>query len=377
MARGRECGIPPLFPLDWCNLPEMSTSVPSIAVDVMGSDLGPAEIIAGIKLALREDKSAYEIIVVGKESLITPMMARANIIRDSRIKVYNASEVIGMEEKPIQAIKSKRDSSMMRAIETVKFGSANAVLSCGNTGALMAGGTIKLRTIDGIERPALATVIPGKTKNFVMIDVGASPDPKPESLVDNAILGSNYARAVLGVKSPRVGLLSNGTEDGKGNMLVQTAHRLFKAQNGVINYGGLLEGFSLFDGEFDVVVCDGFTGNVVLKSLESSVRMLKDILKEEIGKTLLRKIGIFLAKGAFMDIKKRIPVDKFSGAPLLGLNGLVVKAHGSSGQKQIAGAIHITLRCLRQRINDRIKADVESLKDAIEEAKNRQIELRG
>lgn len=353
----------------------MNQSIPSIAVDVMGSDLGPAEIIAGIKQALAEDKSAYEIIVVGNEEAITPILLRCNLIRDNRVKIYNASEVIGMEEKPIQAIKSKRDSSMMRAIETVKLGSASAVLSCGNTGALMAGSTIKLRTIDGIERPALATIIPGKTKNFVMIDVGASPDPKPESLVDNAILGANYARVALGIKSPRVGLLSNGTEDGKGNMLVQTAHKLFKAQNGVINYGGLLEGFSLFDGEFDVVVCDGFTGNVVLKSLESSIRMVKGILKEELKKTWLRKLGVILAMGAFRDIKKRIPIDKFSGAPLLGLNGLVVKAHGSSNRKQIAGAIAITLRCLRMRINDRIKVDVGSLREALDEAKTRQIDV--
>lgn len=354
---------------------DMNQRLPSIAVDVMGSDMGSAEIIAGVKQALREDKSAYEIIVVGNEAEITPMLLRANILRDNRVKVYNATEVIGMDEKPIQAIKSKRDSSMMRAIETVKLGSADAVLSCGNTGALMAGGTIRLRTIDGIERPALATIIPGKAKNFVMIDVGASPDPKPESLVDNAILGANYARIALGVKSPRVGLMSNGTEDGKGNMLVQTAHKLFRAQNGVVNYGGLLEGFSLFDGEFDVVVCDGFTGNVLLKSLESSVRMMKEIIKEEISKNWIRKFGILLAKGAFKDMKKRIPVDKFSGAPLLGLNGLVVKAHGSSNRKQIAGAIHITLRCLRMRINDKIKADVGNLREAIEEAKFRQLDI--
>lgn len=352
----------------------MNNSTPTVAVDVMGSDMGPEELIIGVKKALAEDKSNYEIIIVGNESVITPMLLRHNLIRESRIKVYHASEVIEMDEKPIQAIKSKRDSSMMRAIEIVKLGTADAVLSCGNTGALMAGGTIKLRTMDGIERPALGTVIPGKTKNFVMIDVGASPDPKPESLVDNAILGANYATVALGVSNPRVGLLSNGTEDGKGNILVQTAHRLFKSQEGVINYRGLLEGFNLFDGDFDVVVCDGFTGNLVLKSLESSARMFKDILKEEIYKSWIRKLGIFLARGAFIDMKKRLPIDKFSGAPLLGLNGLVVKAHGSSNRKQIAGALEITLRCLRKRMNDRIKEDVHRLNSIVEENKARAYE---
>lgn len=354
----------------------MNQTTPIIAVDVMGSDMGPAEIIAGIKLALHEDRSNYGIIAVGRESEITPMLSRAGILQDPRIQIYNASEIIEMHEKPIQAIKSKRDSSMMRSIETVKLGMAHAVLSCGNTGALMAGGTIRLRTIEGIERPALATIIPGKVRNFVVVDVGASPDPKPESLVDNAVLGANYARIALGVKSPRIGLLSNGTEDGKGNMLVQTAHKLFKAQSGVINYGGLLEGFSLFDGEFDVVVCDGFTGNVVLKTLESSVRMVKDILKEELKKTWIRLFGIWLARGAFKDLKRRIPVEKFSGAPLLGLNGLVVKAHGSSNRKQIAGAIAITLRCLRNNMNAKIKADIGNVRESLEAAKSKQVTVK-
>ncbi len=344
----------------------MSSSIPTVAVDVMGSDLGPEELILGIKRMLSEDKSQYQIIVVGNEEITTPLMMRHKILNDSRVKSYNAREVIEMDEKPIQAIKSKRDSSMLRAIDIVKLGTADAVLSCGNTGALMAGGTLRLRPINGVERPALGTVIPGKTKNFVLIDVGASPDPKPESLVDNAILGANYARVVLGVKNPRVGLLSNGTEDSKGNHLVQSAHKLFKEQNGVVNYGGLLEGFNLFDGEYDVVVCDGFTGNVVLKSLEGSAKFFKQIIKEELSKSWIRKLGIFLAMGALKDLKKRLPIDKFSGAPFLGLNGLVVKAHGSSNRKQIAGAIGITLLCLRKQMNRRIMEDVQRLRDASE-----------
>jgi len=338
---------------------------PTVAVDVMGSDLGPEELILGIKEALAEDKGQFEIIVVGDEEITVPLMMRHGILKDARVKSYNAKEVITMEEKPIQALKQKKDSSMIRAIEIVKIGTADAVLSCGNTGALMAGGTIKLRTMSGIERPALGTVIPGKKKNFIMIDVGASPDPRPESLVDNAILGANYAKVALGVENPVVGLLSNGTEDGKGNMLVQTAHRLFKAQEGVINYGGLLEGFSVFDGDFDVVVCDGFTGNVVLKSLEGSVRMFKDIIKEEIMKSWLSKLGVLLAMGALRGVKRRLPIEKFSGAPLLGLNGLVVKAHGSSNRKQISGALQIALKCLRNNMNEKISRDIARLESIV------------
>ncbi len=343
----------------------MGKNIPTIAVDVMGSDLGPEELIAGVRKILHEDKSEYELIIVGQESVVSPILMRQGIMRDKRIKIYNASQVIEMDEKPIQAMKTKRDSSMMRAIDLVKLGTADAVLSCGNTGAMMAGGTIRLRTMEGVERPALGTVIPGKTRNFIMIDVGAAPDPKPESLVDNAILGANYARVVLGVSNPKVGLLSNGTEDCKGNMLVQTAHRLFKAQEGVINYAGLIEGFNLFEGDCDVVVCDGFTGNVVLKSLESSVRMFKDILKEEIMRSWIYKLGILIARGAFVNMKKRLPIDKFSGAPLLGLNGLVVKAHGSSNRNQLAGAIEITLRCLRKDMQEKIRADVSKLGEIV------------
>ena len=153
-------------------------------------------------------------------------------------------------------------------------------------------------------------------------------------------------------------------------MLVQTAHKIFKSHSDIINYGGLIEGFNLFDGDVDVVVTDGFTGNVVLKSLEGSVRFVKEILKEEIKRTWLRKLGILLAFGAFRDLKRRLPVDKFSGAPLLGLNGLVVKAHGSSNRKQISGALEIALRCLRERMNERIRGDVASLKAKVQESQD-------
>lgn len=351
----------------------MSTSTPRIAVDAMGSDMGPEEIVAGVRAVLQEDKSDMEIILVGDEDILSSLIIKHRLVRDKRVKIYHASEVIEMHEKPIQAIKSKKDSSMIRAIEMVKVDMADAVLSCGNTGAMMAAGTLKLRPMCGIERPALGTVIPSKDSNYVMIDVGASPDPKPESLLDNAILGANYARIVLGIENPRVGLLSNGTEEGKGNVLTQRAHKLLVENKGVVNYCGLLEGFGLFSGEFDVVVCDGFTGNLVLKSMESAVSMLKSIMKEEFKRTWLRKLGIVLASGALRGIKRRIPVHKFSGAPLLGLNGLVVKAHGSSDRKQLAGALEITLRCLRMKIKEEIMEDIMKIHPDLE--KNKKLEL--
>lgn len=347
----------------------MSTSIPRIAVDAMGSDMGPEEIVAGVCSLLKEDKSDMEIILVGNEDVLSALIIKYKLVRDARVKIYHASEVIEMHEKPIQAMKTKKDSSMLRAIEMVKVDMADAMLSCGNTGAMMAAGTLKLRPMCGIERPALGTVIPSKDSNFVMIDVGASPDPKPESLLDNAILGANYARIVLGIKNPRVGLLSNGTEDGKGNVLTQRAHKLLTENKDVVNYCGLLEGFGLFANEFDVVVCDGFTGNVVLKSMESAISMLKSIMTEEFKRTWIRKLGILLSIGAFKGVKRRLPVHKFSGAPLLGLNGLIVKAHGSSDRKQLAGALEITLRCLRMEIKSKIMEDVMKIRPELEKKK--------
>ncbi len=348
-----------------------NSEVSAIAIDVMGSDKGTEELIAGIKLAFEEEERKTQIIVVGNEDIVVPLLAKYGLTKEMGVSHLHAGEVIDMHEKPMQALKTKKDASMIRALELVKMGKAQAVLSCGNTGVLMAAGTIKLRTMTGVERPALGTVMPGKTRNFVMIDVGANPDPKPQNLLDNAILGLNYARTVLGVENPKVGLLCNGTEDGKGNTLTQGAHKLIKDAGGALNYGGLIEGFDVFAGDCDVVVCDGFTGNLLLKTLEGATKMFKDVIKEEITRTFLRKIGALLVKGAFADLKRRIPIEKFSGAPLLGLNGLVVKAHGSSNREQFAGALGIAMKCVYKDMNKYISEDIEKLHPHISETKAR------
>lgn len=341
----------------------------SIAVDAMGSDLGVGEVIAGVCEFLKTDREALKIVAVGDEKQISSELKKHGFFKDLRIQIHQASQVIEMSEKPIQAMRAKKDSSMMRAIDLAKVGAVDAVLSCGNTGALMAAGTIKLRTMPGIERPALGSIIPTDRRNFVLIDVGANPDPKPTNLLDNAILGANYARVAMGIRNPKVGLLCNGTEEGKGNILTQNAHLLLKNSTDVVNYAGLIEGFQVFQGDCDVIVCDGFTGNVLLKTLEGVVKMLKGMLKEELSKTIVRKLGALISMGAFMGIKKRMPVEKFSGAPLLGLNKLLVKGHGSSNSKQIAGALGIAVQCVRRDLNRRISDDVSKVREASEQTK--------
>ncbi|MBO6101813.1 MAG: phosphate acyltransferase PlsX [Opitutales bacterium] len=340
-----------------------------VAVDAMGSDRGVGEIVAGICEVLKSDEGDLKIIAVGDEAAVASEFKSRGFFKDERVQILHASQVIEMREKPVQAMRAKRDSSMMRAIDLAKEGKVSAVLSCGNTGALMAAGTIKLRTMPGVERPALGSIIPADRRNFVLIDVGANPDPKPTNMLDNAILGANYARIAMGIERPKIGLLSNGTEDCKGNILTQNAHQLLKNSSDVLNYAGLIEGFQVFEGDCDVIVCDGFSGNVLLKTLEGIFKMLKGMLKEELMRNPLRMAGAFIAKGAFTGVKNRIPVEKYSGAPLLGLNNLVVKGHGSSDSRQVAGALNIAIQCVRRDLNRKILADVSKIKESSRQAK--------
>ena len=321
----------------------MSTASPtlSIAVDVMGSDMGPPEVVAGVAIALKNGWVRDKLILVGQEDVLEQTLSEAGIANDPSIELFPASEVIGMQEKPIQSLKGKKDASLVRAVELVKEGKCSAAVSCGNTGSLMACSTLKLRPIEGVSKPALASVWPNLDSKFVVLDVGANPQCRPENLLHYAILGNQYAKDALNIASPRVGLLSIGTEEGKGTDLTNQAHSLLKELGDQINYIGLIEGFQLFAGEVDVVVTDGFTGNVLLKSCESLWKMLKGLVGDEIRKSPVRMAGAMLMKGGLKDIKGRLDPKQFGGAPLLGLKGTVLKAHGSSDREAIANAIRI------------------------------------
>ncbi|MEO5958543.1 MAG: phosphate acyltransferase PlsX, partial [Opitutaceae bacterium] len=213
-----------------------------IAIDAMGGDLGPAEVVAAVKLAVHQYHALDPITLVGDEAVLGPLLHQNGLHRSSRLAIHHASEVVTMDDKPLHALKKKKDSSMVRAIELVKNGEASVVVSCGNTGALMAGGTLRLRTMEGVARPALAAICPRQGGHFVLIDAGANPEAKPEHLVHNAILGSHYCRVMLGVKSPRIGLMTIGTEEGKGNALITETNDLLRRVGEIVNYAGPIEG---------------------------------------------------------------------------------------------------------------------------------------
>lgn len=336
-----------------------------IAIDAMGSDKGPAVIVAATRMAVESVVGLIPIILVGDEAELKPLLEKEGLSSHPNISIQHASQVITMDDKPLIALKQKKDSSMMRAIELVKNGDASCVLSCGNTGSLMAAGTIKLRTLEGVDRPALATVMPRKRGHFVLIDAGANPTAKAEHLVHNAVLGSNYCRLVLGIENPKVGLMTIGTEEGKGTDVVNQAHTLLKRIDGQIHYAGLIEGFQTFEEGVDVVVCDGFNGNILLKTCESLFALLKGFVSEEIQKNPMRKLGYLLSKGAFDAIKTQLRPERYGGAPLLGLKGNVLKAHGSSNEEAVMNAIRIANEIVANDLNRHILEDIEKANNLI------------
>ena len=334
-------------------------------MDAMGGDLGPAEVVEAVRLALRQHNALNPLTLVGDQAVLKPLLDRAGLSRNADVAVHHASEVVTMDDKPVMALKRKRDSSMLRAIELVKDGQARVVVSCGNTGALMAAGTLRLRTMEGVARPALAAVVPRENGHFILIDAGANPEAKAEHLVHNAILGSHYCNVMLGIAKPRVGLMTIGTEEGKGNALITETNELLRRTGDILNYAGPIEGFHVFAEHVDVVVCDGFVGNIMLKSWESLVKFFSGMLREELKANPVRATGALLSKGAFSALKERINPERYGGAPLLGLKGNILKAHGSSNRHAIKSAILAASQIVRADMNQRIEADIARANDLL------------
>ena len=331
-----------------------------IALDVMGGDHGCGPLIGGAREALSALPVLSELFLVGREAEIQSALATRNC-RDPRLKVVHAAEVLTMEDKPLEAVRKKKDSSMLRAIELVRDGKADAIISQGNTGALVAASTLRLRRLEGVERPVIAAVMPSLTREFVLLDAGANSECTPEYLAQFAVMGAIYSREILGREHPRVGLLSNGTEPGKGTDLTRATHQLLKRTS--LNYLGYVEGFDLFNDRVEVVVADGFVGNIVLKSCEGLGRSVGHLLKTELKANPLRMFGAFLAQGALKRIKQRMNPDAYGGAPLLGLNGNVIKAHGSAREFAIANAIRVATETVRHHLNDHITRDIARLNE--------------
>lgn len=329
-----------------------------IAVDAMGGDLGPSEVVQALKLALTEFPDLCPITVVGDEAVLQPLLAAQGLTGHPKLQIHHAAETVLPTDEVMSVLKRKRDASMLRAIELVKDGSAAAVVSSGNTKILVAAGTLKLRTLQGVERPALAPVIPRDPGHFILIDAGANPDCRPEHLVHNAILGKHYCQLELGIERPRIGLLTIGTEEGKGNGLVNATHEALKQLGDLVNYVGPIEGFQIFSNHVDVVVCDGFTGNICLKSWESLSKFFRNELRAQLSANPVRKLGAWIARGAFLGLRRRIQPERYGGAPLLGLRGTVIKAHGSANRFSLKNAIHDASEFVRVDLNHRIEADI-------------------
>lgn len=324
-----------------------------IALDAMGGDFAPVNPVAGVIQALRE-YGDFNVILVGDEEKVRAEVAKHDTAGlESRISYHHASQVVDMKDSGLDSVRRKKDSSVSRAVDLIKQGQADAVVSAGHTGALVAAATIKLRTLPGIHRPGLAVVIPTPSKSFLLIDAGANIDPAPEHIAGYAIMGSIYVREILGRKNPLVGLMSIGTEAGKGNEFTKECFELL-TRTPAINFHGNTEGHALFSAPLDVVVCDGFIGNIVLKTVEGLAKSFFSWLKDELKKSPIRMLGAWLSKGAFLSIRKQVSTDEYGGSPLLGVNGICIKAHGNSSPMAIKNAIRVAREFIAQKVNDRI-----------------------
>ena len=338
-----------------------------IVVDVMGGDHGCEVVIEGVKAALHACDRVSELYLVGDEAQIRAAMTQAHL-RDERVKIVHASEVLAMDDKPLDVLRKKKDCSMARAMELLKQGQGDAMISRGNTGGLMAAATIKLRPLENVERPAIAAVLPTPQKYFLLLDAGANAECKPLHLAQFAIMGSVYSREILGNDNPRVGVLSNGKEEMKGNDLTREALELCRQLD--LNFLGYVEGHELFEGHVDVVITDGFVGNIVLKTCESMGKAIRVMLETELTRNPLRKLGAALAYGGLCSIKRRMNADNYGGAPLLGLNGTVIKAHGSARALAIKNAIRVGTETIHHSINRLITQEIARAKERLATAKN-------
>ena len=331
-----------------------------IALDAMGGDHAPDAIVEGAIRGLRKFKD-IEILLTGPQEKLENLIADANDVKE-RITIENATQVITMEDSPMMAVRTKKDSSLVVAMNAVREGRAGAVVSAGSTGAILAGGMFKIGRIPGIERPALAPVLPGLKKNFMLIDCGANVDCQPKYLLQFGLMGSVYMKSVLDVKDPHVGLVNIGAEAEKGNKLVKETYELMVQQTGY-NFVGNCEARDIFTGDYDVVVADGFAGNIILKHTEGLAKALFTMIKEELMSSLGTKLGALLAKPAFYKVKKRMDYNAVGGAPLLGVNGAVVKAHGSSGGEAIENAIRQARRMLEGDVVGKITEGLKVLEE--------------
>ncbi|MCX8493678.1 MAG: phosphate acyltransferase PlsX [Chthoniobacterales bacterium] len=322
-----------------------------IALDAMGGDYAPQSTVAGAAMALREYPKITKLFLTGDESSIKTELAKLGC-SDPRIEIVHTTQVVEMSDAAVDSVRRKKDSSVARAVDLVKKGDADAIVSAGHTGAAVAATTIKLRTLEGIERPGIASYLPTEKNVCVLIDAGANVDARPVHLLQYAIMGSVLSEHVLGYSNPEIGLMSIGGEDVKGSEFTKDVFKLLKASS--LNFRGNIEGHDLFEHPVEVILCDGFTGNVVLKTAEATAGAVFRWLKHELTKTPFRMFGAWIARNAFRAIRKKTNYEDYGGSPLLGVNGICIIAHGSSTPLAIKNAIRVATEFIEQQVNPRI-----------------------
>ena len=325
-----------------------------IAIDAMGGDFGPEPIVKGCIQALK--KKSFTPILVGKESEILPLLPKRY---RGKILIIEADDVISMSDAATDAVKRK-ESTIYKAVDLVKNGEADGVVSAGHSGATMTLATLRLGRLKGVSRPALVTLMPTKTgRRSIVLDVGANVDSKPEHLVEFAVMGGCYAEDLLKIQNPSIGLLANGEEDSKGNEVTKAAHKMLKGYRG---YKGNVEGSDIFNGSCDVITCDGFVGNLVLKTAEGVASTISQLIKDYIRKSPVAITGALLMRKVFRLLKKEIDYAEVGGAPLIGIKGCAIVSHGKSNSKAIENAIYQAITYIDTGVNENIISRLESLK---------------
>lgn len=325
-----------------------------IALDAMGGDRGSEMAIQGALAAVR-DTEGLEVILIGPRTILEQQLSEHTTgSRDllGRISVHHATEVITMDDSPVDAVRKKKEATIMVGFDLVKKGQADAVVSAGNSGATMAAAVRKLGRLPGISRPGIASFFPTLKKPVMLMDIGANVDCRPQHLYQFAVMASSCSRLLLNLDQPRIGLLSIGEETGKGNALVKETYELLKQSP--LNFIGNVEGRDVYKGDVDVIVCDGFVGNISLKISEGLAEAAMQMLKREIMKTWRAKLGYLLIREAFKGFKKQVDYAEYGGAPLLGINGTGIICHGSSNAIAIRNAIEVAANMVRNRVNDAI-----------------------
>ena len=337
----------------------------TIALDAMGGDHGPPVTVGAASLALKEIPG-LELVLVGDQQQLQSELEKNGLSGSPRIRIQHASEVVGMDDQPVVALKKKKDSSMRVAINLVQQGSVQACVSAGNTGALMATSKFVLKTIKGISRPAICTTLPGIKGHTHMLDLGANLECEAKNLAEFALMGSVLAQSVEGTQNPTIGLLNIGSEAIKGSDLIKRASQLIGESR--LNYHGFVEGDDIYKGTVDVIVTDGFVGNVSLKTGEGLAALVNHVLKSEFNRNWLTRLGAICAMPMLEAVRKKLDPGRYNGASLLGLNGIVVKSHGSADTSSYLNAIRIASIEIEKDVPQRISAAIESYFSQAEEA---------